>query len=57
VHAVQIEVCRATYLDRHLAEPGAGLPAIVAMLVGLVRELGAEAALLGGGDGLRQAAE
>lgn len=57
VHAVQIEVCRATYLDRNLAEPGAGLPAIAAMLAGLVRELGAEAALLGGSEGLRQAAE
>ena len=57
VHAVQIEVCRATYLDRHLAEPGAGLPAVAAMLAGLVRELGAETALLGGSDSLRQAAE
>ncbi len=57
VHAVQIEVCRAAYLDRHLAEPGAGLPAIAAMLADLVRELGAEAALLGGAEGLRQAAE
>lgn len=57
IHAVQIEVCRSTYLDRHLAEPGAGLPAIAAMLAGLVRELGAEAALLGGNDAMRQAAE
>jgi N-formylglutamate amidohydrolase len=57
VHALQIEVCRATYLDRQLAEPGAGLPAIAAMLAGLVRELGAEAALLGGADGMLQAAE
>ncbi|MBU7581283.1 MAG: N-formylglutamate amidohydrolase [Porphyrobacter sp.] len=57
VHAVQIEVCRATYLDRLLAEPGPGLPAIAAMLAGLVRELGAETALLGGGEGLLQAAE
>lgn len=57
VHAMQIEVCRATYLDRHLAEPGAGLPAVAAMLAALVRELGAEAALLGGQEGLRQAAE
>jgi len=57
VHALQIEVCRATYLDRHLAEPGAGLPAIAAMLAALVRELGAEAALLGGAEGLLQAAE
>jgi N-formylglutamate amidohydrolase len=57
VHALQIEVCRTTYLDRHLAEPGTGLPAIAAMIAGLVRELGAETALLGGGEGLRQAAE
>lgn len=57
VHAVQIEVCRATYLDRHLADPGAGLPAIAAMLAGLVRELGAETVLLGGAGGLHQAAE
>ncbi len=57
IHAMQIEVCRATYLDRRLAEPGAGLPAVAAMLTALVRELGAEAALLGGGEGLLQAAE
>lgn len=57
VHAVQVEICRATYLDRSLAEPGPGLPAIADMLTGLVRALGAEAALLGGGEGLRQAAE
>ena len=57
VHAVQIEVCRAAYLDRQLSEPGAGLPAVAAMLADLVRELGAEAALLGGSEGVRQAAE
>jgi N-formylglutamate amidohydrolase len=57
MHAMQIEVCRATYLDRRLAEPGAGLAGVAAMLSGLVRELGAETALLGGGDGLLQAAE
>lgn len=57
VHAMQIEVCRATYLDRQLAEPGAGLPAVAGMLAALVRELGAEAALLGGHESLRQAAE
>ncbi|MBU2587680.1 MAG: N-formylglutamate amidohydrolase [Alphaproteobacteria bacterium] len=57
VHAIQIEVCRTAYLDRHLVEPGAGLPAMAALLAKLVRELGAEAALLGGGDGLLQAAE
>lgn len=58
VHAMQIEVCRATYLDRQLSEPGAGLPVVAGMLAALVRELGGETALLGGGsEGLRQAAE
>lgn len=57
MHAVQIEVCRATYLDRRLAEPGAGLAGMAATLAALVRELGAETALLGGGDSLLQAAE
>jgi N-formylglutamate amidohydrolase len=57
VHAMQVEVCRAQYLDRKLAEPGAGLPAMAAAMAALVRELGAEAALMGGAQGLRQAAE
>lgn len=58
IHAMQIEVCRTTYLDRRLAEPGTGLPAVAAMLAALVRELGGETALLGGiSEGLRQAAE
>ena len=57
VHAMQIEVCRATYLDRNLAEPGPGLSGIAAMLAALVRELGAETAMLGGHHGERQAAE
>jgi N-formylglutamate amidohydrolase len=57
VHAMQIEICRATYLDRRLAEPGAGLAGMAATLAALVRELGAETALLGGGDSLSQAAE
>jgi hypothetical protein len=54
---MQIEVCRATYLDRRLSEPGSGLAGVAAMLVTLVRELGAETVLLGGGEGLLQAAE
>lgn len=57
IHALQIEVCRTTYLDRRLAEPGAGLAGMAAMLTTLVRELGAEVALLGGDDGVLQAAE
>jgi N-formylglutamate amidohydrolase len=57
VHALQIEVCRARYLDRQLSEPGEGLAATAQLLAALVRELGAETALLGGGEALRQVAE
>lgn len=57
VHAIQIEVCRASYLDRRLSEPGVGLSGMAAMLTTLVRELGAETALLGGGEAMLQAAE
>ena len=57
IHAMQVEVCRGTYLDRRLAEPGAGLAGMAALLTSLVRELGAETALLGGGEAMLQAAE
>ena len=57
VHAVQVEVCRAAYLDHRLAEPGEGLAAMGAALAELVRVMGAETAVLGGGESLRQAAE
>lgn len=57
VHALQIEVCRASYLGQRLAEPGAGLGEMATLLATLVRELGAETALLGGGEGMLQAAE
>jgi N-formylglutamate amidohydrolase len=57
IHAVQVEVCRATYLDHRLAEPGEGLAGMAAALAELVRVMGAETALLGGGENLLQAAE
>ena len=57
VHAVQVEVCRAAYLDHRLAEPGEGLAGMAAALADLVRVMGAETALLGGGESLQQAAE
>jgi N-formylglutamate amidohydrolase len=57
VHAMQIEVCRTTYLDHRLAEPGEGMAAMAALLASLVREMGEETNLLGGGDGVLQAAE
>lgn len=58
IHAVQVEVCRAAYLDHRLAEPGEGMAAMAAILADLVRAMGAETALLGdGGDQQLQAAE
>lgn len=57
VHALQLELCRATYLDAALAEPSARLPAIVRLLTGLVRELGDMVATLGRGGALPLAAE
>lgn len=57
LHAMQVEVCRSAYLDEHLNQPTAALKPMAAMLAGLVRELGAEAARLGGEEQLPQAAE
>lgn len=49
INALQIEVCRASYLDARLAEPSARLPGVVRTLAGLVRALAGEVAALGGG--------
>ena len=58
IHAVQVEVCRATYLDHRLAEPGEGMAGMAAILADLVRVMGAETALMGGGgEQILQAAE
>ncbi|KWV93493.1 N-formylglutamate amidohydrolase [Erythrobacter sp. YT30] len=57
LHAVQVEVCRSSYLDDRLSEPSAEVKPMAAMLAGLVRELGAEAARLGGEGEIAQAAE
>ena len=55
LHAVQVEVCRAAYLDAQLSEPGAGLAGIAADLAKLVRRM-AEELTATHGD-LAQAAE
>lgn len=44
VHALQVEVCRSTYLDSHMREPGPGLAAVVRVLTDLVRRLADELA-------------
>jgi len=57
IHAIQIEVCRSSYLDSRLVEPSARLPAVARLIAGLVRRLAAEVAELGRDDQLSQAAE
>ena len=54
VHGLQIEICRAVYLDERLREPGPGFDAVTELLIGLVRRLASEFGALGS---LRQAAE
>lgn len=54
IHALQLETCRATYLDAGLSEPGAGLDDITEKLIGLVRRLAQE---LTGRQTFLQAAE
>lgn len=57
VHALQIEVCRASYLDTRLDQPGPRLAAVVRTLATLVRSLAREVAVLGNPEASRQAAE
>jgi N-formylglutamate amidohydrolase len=44
VHALQVEICRATYLDAELREPGEGFVAVASVLAGLVRRMAEELA-------------
>jgi N-formylglutamate amidohydrolase len=55
LHGLQIEICRAAYLDPALCEPGPGFDSIAEVLTGLIRRLASEFSLLGGA--MRQAAE
>jgi len=57
IHAVQIEVCRSTYLDARLDQPSARVGAIAKLIGGLVRTLGAEVATMGRPGHMAQAAE
>ncbi|MBC2666477.1 N-formylglutamate amidohydrolase [Novosphingobium flavum] len=51
VHALQLEIDRARYLDSRLAEPGPGFAGMIELLAGLVRRLAVEVATLGTGQG------
>ncbi|WP_338244311.1 N-formylglutamate amidohydrolase [Aurantiacibacter hainanensis] len=55
ISAMQLEICRATYLDAELREPGEGLEAVSHLLAGLVRRLAEE--VTKGAQGFAQAAE
>jgi N-formylglutamate amidohydrolase len=55
LHGIQLEVCRSTYLDEHLDEPGDDFDAVAADVAGLVRRLAEEMAVLR--QDHRQAAE
>jgi N-formylglutamate amidohydrolase len=54
LHGLQIEICRAAYLDERLREPGPGFGGVAEVLVGLVRRLASEFGAL---TATRQAAE
>lgn len=57
IHAMQIEICRSTYLDQRFEAPSIRLPAIARMLTGLVAALADQIVSMGGNGRLSQAAE
>ena len=50
IHAIQIEICRTSYLDSQLDEPSARVTGLGRLLSGLVRTLAEEVAQRGRGD-------
>ena len=57
IHALQLEVCRSTYLDTRLAELTPRSKQLAKSLAGFVRDLGMETARMVGGNQLPEAAE
>lgn len=57
IHAIQLEVCRSTYLDSRLEGMSPKANAVTKLLSGLVRELGAVTARIASPDEFRNAAE
>ena len=47
IHCLQLEIDRQSYLDLRMVERGPGFDDMIALLVGLVRRLGEEAAAMG----------
>lgn len=46
IHALQLEICRSTYLDERMAEPAERMARLVEVMVALVRRLAGEVAAL-----------
>lgn len=57
IHAIQLEVCRSTYLDAKLDQPSARIVTVARLLAGLVRHLAEEAIGIGEAGRVRNAAE
>ena len=57
IHAIQIEVCRSTYLDARREQLSPKAASLVKLLAGLVQDLGAMTARMMGRGDLRNAAE
>ena len=57
IHGVQVEVCRSTYLDQRMEQPGSQMVSVAQSLAVMVRELGAATAQLLHGGVFPQAAE
>jgi N-formylglutamate amidohydrolase len=47
IHAIQLEIDRAAYLDSRLTEKGEGFAEVVAVLTGLIRDMACEVAAMG----------
>ena len=57
IHALQLEICRSTYLDSDMREAGPRVAGVARLLTQLVRSLAPEVAELRADDILKQAAE
>jgi N-formylglutamate amidohydrolase len=57
IHAMQVEVCRTTYLDIEFREPGPGMQSTIEIVAGLVRRMAGVLADLAGLPAWPQAAE
>jgi len=57
LHAMQLEICRSTYLDTEMRELSPRITSLAQILAGLVRSLAQDVLLLGSAEGRAEAAE